>query len=90
MVCAENVPSLNYNAQRCFKYRLGASEIETIEWETDGIEYESQLVNMLEQGNALVENSGYDLAFLIKNIKIHQGKMNEEDTTVGEKIYNRC
>ena len=92
IVYAKDAPSLNYNAQRCFKYRLGTSVIETIEWETDGIEYERQLLNMLKQGTALVENSGYELEFLIKNIDAnnHPGKIDESGITVGAKIYDRC
>lgn len=90
--CAKNIASLNYNGQKCYKYRLGTSEVKTIEWETDGIEYEQQLANMLKQGTVLAENSGFDLKFLIENINAddHQGVMNRENTTVGLEIYNRC
>lgn len=90
--CGKKVASLNYNAQKCYKYRLGANAVEAVGWATDGIEYERQLADMLKQGNVLAENSGFDLEFLIENINAddHQGVINRENTTIGLEIYNRC
>lgn len=89
LASSKNVTGLYYDAEKCFQYKLGTNAVQLIEWNTDEIAYESKLINMLEEGALLFENSVYNLEFAFQHIKSKRDSINGNHVNMGKSIYNQ-